>query len=425
MKITYYVNTMVLLEGQNTRLLCDPWITFDYPSGNGWYNFPQSHMSRDDVAAIRPDYIYITHTHYDHFDPETLSLFERSTPILIAHYEANFTEREIRNVGFTDIRVSEPGKRLPLNGSDSCWIEPSEVYKDVDSVGLICIDGEKVINFNDNPFHEGQVTRLQAIAGEIDVAMIPFGAHGPYPMFFRNLSDEDKQQASDRRRQHSYQNFSDYIKALKPKQVLPFGSGLVAGSDKALCYSYSGIGTRTDAVKNAKQSGLKFREILLSEKCSYDTQTREQNGVYVEKTHTSEKDYLLQIAHLPTQFDQGGKFHIDDSERIDLTALFAAAVARQIKWKKRLHYNTGSSYFFDLGEPGLYRVCLKDGTVNRVTRSAINDDVYEIFFLPYSLAVGLLTRHYIWSNIKTQYVDYFRQGEMDIEMLMLMNYLHV
>ena len=101
------------------------------------------------------------------------------------------------------------------------------------------------------------------------------------------------------------------------------------------------------------------------------------------------------------------------------------AAARQIKWKERLHYNTGSSYFFDLGEPGLYRVCLKDGTVNRVTRSAINDDVYEIFFLPYSLAVGLLTRHYIWSNIKTQYVDYFRQGEMDVEMLMLMNYLHV
>ena len=47
------------------------------------------------------------------------------------------------------------------------------------------------------------------------------------------------------------------------------------------------------------------------------------------------------------------------------------------------------------------------------------------FFLLYSVAVGLLTRHYIWSNIKTQYVDYFRQGEMDVEMLLLMNYLHV
>ena len=79
-------------------------------------------MSRDDVTAIRPDYIYITHTHYDHFDPETLSLFEPSTPILISHYETNFTEREIRNVGFTDIRVSKPGKWMPLKGSDFCWI---------------------------------------------------------------------------------------------------------------------------------------------------------------------------------------------------------------------------------------------------------------------------------------------------------------
>ena len=54
---------MILLEGNQSRVLCDPWVTFDRQAPNDLYNFPESHLSRDDVASIKPDFIYITHTH--------------------------------------------------------------------------------------------------------------------------------------------------------------------------------------------------------------------------------------------------------------------------------------------------------------------------------------------------------------------------
>ena len=49
MKITYYVNTMFLLEGKNSRVLCDPWITNDNKSRSGLYNYPKLETKTEDL----------------------------------------------------------------------------------------------------------------------------------------------------------------------------------------------------------------------------------------------------------------------------------------------------------------------------------------------------------------------------------------
>jgi hypothetical protein len=157
MRITYYVNAMILLEGRRSRVLCDPWVTFDHRSTSGLYNFPPVHATRDEIAAIKPDFIYLTHTHADHFDPPTLALFPRTTPALVSWFEHNFTERAIRKLGFQDVRVADREKGLALNGDDHCWLEPSAVYPQVDSVGVFRLDGQVVVNANDVVFHQGQM----------------------------------------------------------------------------------------------------------------------------------------------------------------------------------------------------------------------------------------------------------------------------
>src|SRR5437867_3390356 len=101
MRLTYFVNTMVLLEGARTRVLCDPWVTFDLKSVSDFYNFPEAKVTREQVAAIRPDYIYLTHSHPDHFDPVTLDLFDKRTPVVIAKFANPFFERAIARLGFS------------------------------------------------------------------------------------------------------------------------------------------------------------------------------------------------------------------------------------------------------------------------------------------------------------------------------------
>ena len=51
----------------------------------------------------------------------------------------------------------------------------------------------------------------------------------------------------------------------------------------------------------------------------------------------------------------------------------------------------------------------------------IEDEAYEIFRMPYSLLVALLTRHYNFSNVKTQHMTFFRKPNIfnpDLHILM-------
>ncbi|HUU24579.1 MAG TPA: MBL fold metallo-hydrolase [Methyloceanibacter sp.] len=427
MKVTFYTNAMLLLESTETSILADPWVTFDNTSLSGFYNFPKCGLSKDEVAAIRPDYIYISHTHPDHLDPPTLTLFDRSTPILVADYEHNFTGRAISRLGFTDVRPVPLNDGMKLNGNDHVWLEPAGHTEDVDSIGLFRMGGEFAINANDNSFHEAQCVRLKERAGRIDVALLPSGAHGPWPMFFENLDANEKGRAAGQRALNLKYTFVRYIDALDPKLVIPIAGGVICGGDKARQYGYSGIRARSEVVEHAHRNAKpSFESVLVSEGNIYDTATGKRVGDYVEQTYDTESTYIEELASLPGIFSPTGVFHIDPSQRIDLTRLLLLARANQRKWQEIKKTTSDIAFYFDVGEEMLYRLALGDDTVTRVKESEIPDERYEIFRMPYELLVGLLTRHYVWSNVNTQNMQFYRHApEMDRDLMLVLNFLQI
>ena len=112
MKVTFFVNAMVLLESKDTKVLCDPWITFGNNSDSIYYNFPENPFSRKDIEKLKPDYIYISHSHPDHYDPKTLNCFSKKTPIIIAKFKYDFLRRNLQAIGFENIMI--PRKRFAI-----------------------------------------------------------------------------------------------------------------------------------------------------------------------------------------------------------------------------------------------------------------------------------------------------------------------
>jgi L-ascorbate metabolism protein UlaG (beta-lactamase superfamily) len=427
MKLTYFVNTMMLLEGRNTRVLCDPWVTFDAESRSGLYNFPETDYTREEIAAIKPDFIYLTHTHADHFDPETLALFPKDTPFIVSWYKDNFTERAVRRLGFTDVRVCPLVDGLALKGDDHCWIEPSAVYSDVDSIALFRIDGVSVLNANDNPFHEEQCRHFVEKHGPPDAACVPYGFQGPYPMFYENLSVEEKQAESNKKKLRNYDIVADYVRTLKPKYLIPLAGGAIYGGKKALMMKYSGVGNAEEAVEHAKaQCQEDFEPIFLTSRNAFDFDAKRRDGAYQQHTHEGDWDYIERISQKPGPFDEGGLFWIDPAERIDLTPLLKPARVKQQTRQQHSGLDSDSVFFIDVGGPFLYRLCLADTDVSRVRETDITDDAYEIFRVPYSLMIGMLTRHYNYSNVKTQFIDFYRQPNIfNQDLHILMSHLHL
>ena len=94
---------------------------------------------------------------------------------------------------------------------------------------------------------------------------------------------------------------------------------------------------------------------------------------------------------------------------------------RQNDWQKRKNIESDSVFFIDVGQSDLYRLTLSDNSVTRVAENMIEDEAYEIFRMPYSLLVALLTRHYNFSNVKTQHMTFFRKPNIfnpDLHILM-------
>ena len=70
MKVTFLGHAGLFLETDYGSILCDPW--FNPAFFASWFPFPDN--GEIDKAKIgRPTYLYISHLHYDHFDPYFLS----------------------------------------------------------------------------------------------------------------------------------------------------------------------------------------------------------------------------------------------------------------------------------------------------------------------------------------------------------------
>lgn len=417
---------MILLEGKNTTVLCDPWVTFDRYSASGLFNFPEIKVTKQEIADIKPDFIYITHTHEDHFDPITLSLFDKDTPVLVAGYVNNFTKRNVEKLGFTDVRACNFEEGLPLNGDDRAWIEPSAIYGDVDSLGVFKIDGEYLLNANDCPYSEEQCQKIKDKFETIDLACLPFATQGPYPAFYENLSDDEKKIKSEEKKQRGYREMLGFAKVIQPKRIFPFAAGAMYGAAKALNFEYYGVGTQQDAAEVLKEENIDSEVVLMSNLCSYDTKTDEISGKYENKTHLTEQEYIQDVATKPNKFQEGGKFFVDEEQQIDLTRLLKKARQNQKGWQDRKNVVSDKAFFIDVGQGYLYRLSLADLEVTTIKEEDINDDVYEIFRMPYSLMIGLLTAHYNYSNVKTQYMSFYRKpDDFDPDIHILMSFLQL
>ena len=428
MKITYYANAMVLLEGQKTRVLCDPWVTFNNFSATNIYNFPKCDVTKKEIQNIKPDFLYITHTHVDHFDPITLSLFNKETPVLVADYKVNFTAKNIASLGFKNIKII-PKEGLSLNKfGDHVWMEASVEAPDVDSIALFKLDNFRILNANDNIFNFKQCIKFRKLLNGLDVALLPSGAHGPWPMFFDEVT-EKKLMWARQRKKRLLENFRKYVNATKPKWVVPISAGLMCSGKRAKQYKkFSGISPRSEVIKYALKYE-KFIPIPLSNKVSYDFKKEKYNGKYQEATFDNQKKYIDELTKIPDKFSKEGLFFIDKTQHIfDLSQLLTTARKKQIKWQKKLGFSSlNHTIFFDVGQNCLYKLCFKNDFVERIDKKEkIKEKKFEIFKMSYELLLGIITKHFFWDNINTNHVYFKRKNcQMNRDILNLMNYFNV
>jgi len=202
-------------------LLCDPWMSPEGAYNASWFQYP-AYPHADLTPLLRPDAVYVSHEHLDHFDPWFLAQLPKSTPILTGRFHKKRCLRLLEGLGLEDVyqladfdayeiapdfvvRVAIPSHNCPPHWFDSC--------------ALIEAGDKKIFNLNDCnlalPIELIRAWNVDVFLGQASPAIW-------YPLTYTNYTAEQKRKLLAARRESALESFVSGAKAIQPKLAIPF-----------------------------------------------------------------------------------------------------------------------------------------------------------------------------------------------------------
>ncbi|HEY7439050.1 MAG TPA: Rieske 2Fe-2S domain-containing protein [Acidimicrobiia bacterium] len=217
MRVTFLGHAGMYVETAGGSVLCDPWFTPAYFAS--WFPFP-----RNDVLNTRPferpDYLYVSHLHRDHFDPEWLEAHvDKRAIVLLPAFELDHLERALRDVGFTEFVHTEHAKPVALGGLEVAILaltSPADGPSG-DSALVLADSTARILNQNDS--RPRDLHELEAL-GPFDAHFTQFSGAIWYPMVYDFPADEQRA-AGVRKRADEMERAVHYMRDVGARHLFP------------------------------------------------------------------------------------------------------------------------------------------------------------------------------------------------------------
>ena len=142
------------IEHRGRLLLCAPWLSPRGAYNASWFQYPE-YPSRGFAVLLRPDAVYVSHEHPDHYDPWFLKHLPKDTVMLTGRFHKKRCVRKLRQLGFETV--------LELDDFESYAIADDFVVRVCvpkfncaphwfDSCALVDAGDRKIFNLNDANF---------------------------------------------------------------------------------------------------------------------------------------------------------------------------------------------------------------------------------------------------------------------------------
>ncbi len=249
MKITYVTQACILIEIQDIKILCDPWLVGPCWAGNLWH-YPPPKRTPESFTNI--DFLYLSHAHEDHFQMESINrlpLEIKDTQVIISDFDKPYFERAIRAVGFKNVKVMKHNESTTLiPGVTLDMIRNDE--GDDDSSIILQGDDSTVFCQTDNLMSLNEAERLGK-KYDVDVLFTMNTQTGMFPAFF-DFPANTMMELSKKKIQSTAKYSVNVAKALNPKTIVPYASDLCYLGDLYFANDIH-YADKNDYVKLAKQ----------------------------------------------------------------------------------------------------------------------------------------------------------------------------
>lgn len=207
---------MVVRHG-GVELLMDPWLIGSC-YWRSWWNFPEP--APELLAELKPDYIYLTHLHWDHFQGPSLHLFDRNTKFIVPRLPT--TTRmvdDLRCLGFENVQEVSHGQTLDLGGGMEITSYQSGPGSDS---AIVITDGKTtILNANDCKVFGLSLKQITKRFPDIDFVLRSHSSANPVPY----CVDSYPSRFADVRTPDDYaREFARFAFQVNAKYAIPFAS---------------------------------------------------------------------------------------------------------------------------------------------------------------------------------------------------------
>ena len=217
MKITSLGHAGLFIETRYGSVLCDPWFNPAYFAS--WFPFP-SNEDIDLEKIGRPDYLYVSHLHRDHFDAQFLrEHVSKEAAVILPDFPLDLMEREYRDLGFTDFIRTKNFEPLEIDGLrfvTASLVAPTD--GPLGDSGLIVDDGETRI-FDQNDSRPVDLETLTGL-GPFDAHFLQFSGAIWFPMVY-DMPEKAKRALSVKKRANQLSRALRYARQIDASFVVP------------------------------------------------------------------------------------------------------------------------------------------------------------------------------------------------------------
>jgi UDP-MurNAc hydroxylase len=217
MRITFLGHAGLYIETRHGSVLCDPWFTPAY--FGSWFPFPRND-GLDPAVFSTPDYLYISHSHRDHFDPEWLARHvDRRARVLLPAFKVPFLERELRAIGFHDFVTTHDGELVDIDGLQVAILAMTAPADGPLGDSALVIDDGTARILNQNDARLGNPDELRAL-GPFDAQMVQFSGAIWYPIVY-DFPAAEKDALAREKRTNEMARAQQYVEWVDAHHVFP------------------------------------------------------------------------------------------------------------------------------------------------------------------------------------------------------------
>lgn len=207
----------LVVEARSKRLVVDPWLGGSLYWGS-WWHCPQPKYGPE---IFRPDFIFITHWHFDHLHHESLKRFDKSCHVLLPKFPVSSMPEQIRALGFSRVTEIEHGGVFEI--APGFTLTSYQIQYQDDSLCVVEADGKVLIDLNDAKPLPRTWRMLQHRYPNVDFMLRSHSQAWSYPSAY---TFEDPGDAIPVDQQSYLKAFCAAVGILKPRYAIPFASSV-------------------------------------------------------------------------------------------------------------------------------------------------------------------------------------------------------